>query len=251
MEAAAQAQIPVLKSRLGTLDTIVTLAPLLGLLGTVVGMIGSFDIMSEAGMGQPHAVTGGVAEALIATATGLLIAILTLIPYNYFSARVEKEMDAMEHFSSSLELLLHEHARETLMRIQRRSIKKARIEIIPMIDTIFFLLVFFMISTLSMTQFKGMPVNLPKAASGQQAPAESAAITIDKDGRLFLNQQAIDRAALGDALKQQLAKNAEMLVVINADDGVSHGQVVEVMDIARAANVAKMAIAVKPKEQKK
>ena len=137
------------------------------------------------------------------------------------------------------------------MRIQRRSLKKARIEIIPMIDTIFFLLVFFMISTLSMTQFKGMPVNLPKAASGQQAPAESAAITIDKDGRLFLNQQAIDRAALSDALKQQLAKNADMLIVINADDGVAHGQVVEVMDIARAANVAKMAIAVEPKEQKK
>jgi biopolymer transport protein ExbB len=110
MEAAAQAQIPVLKSRLGALDTIITLAPLLGLLGTVVGMIGSFDIMSEVGMGQPHAVTGGVAEALIATATGLLIAILTLIPYNYFSSRVEKEVDAMEHFSSSLELLLHEHA---------------------------------------------------------------------------------------------------------------------------------------------
>jgi biopolymer transport protein ExbB len=110
MEAAAQEQIPVLKSRLGVLDTIITLAPLLGLLGTVVGMIGSFDIMSEAGMGQPHAVTGGVAEALIATATGLLIAILTLIPYNYFSARVEKELDAMEHFSSSLELLLHEQA---------------------------------------------------------------------------------------------------------------------------------------------
>ena len=73
------------------------------------------------------------------------------------------------------------------MRIQRRSMKKARIEIIPMIDTIFFLLVFFMISTLSMSQYKGMPVNLPKAASGRQAPAESAAITIDKDDRLFLD----------------------------------------------------------------
>ena len=71
-------------------------------------MIGSFNIMSEAGMGQPHAVTGGVAEALIATASGLLTAILTLIPYNYFSTHVEKEMDAMEHFSSLLELLLHE-----------------------------------------------------------------------------------------------------------------------------------------------
>ena len=137
------------------------------------------------------------------------------------------------------------------MRIQRRSIKKARIEIIPMIDTIFFLLVFFMISTLSMTQFKGMPVNLPKANSGQQAPSESAAITIDNNGRLFLNQQVTDEATLAEALRQQLVKNPEMLVVINADDGVPHGQVVEVMDIARSAHVAKMAIAVKPKEQKK
>ena len=77
----------MLKSRLGVLDTIVTLAPLLGLLGTVVGMIGSFDVMSDVGMGQPHAVTGGVAEALIATATGLLIAILTLVSYNYFTAQ--------------------------------------------------------------------------------------------------------------------------------------------------------------------
>jgi biopolymer transport protein ExbD len=137
------------------------------------------------------------------------------------------------------------------MRLQRRSIKKARIEIIPMIDTIFFLLVFFMISTLSMTQFKGMPVNLPKAAAGQQAPAESAAITIDKDGQLFLNQQRVEKASsLGEALKQQLAKNADLLVVINADDGVPHGQVVEVMDIARTVNVARMAIAVKPKDQK-
>lgn len=107
MEAAAQAEVPVLKRRLTLLDTIITLAPLLGLLGTVVGMISSFGIMSEVGMGQPHAVTGGVAEALIATATGLLIAILTLIPYNYFTARVEREMEEMECYASRLELLLH------------------------------------------------------------------------------------------------------------------------------------------------
>jgi biopolymer transport protein ExbB len=112
MEAAAQAEIPVLKRRLGVLDTIVTLAPLLGLLGTVVGMIGSFDVMADVGIGQPHAVTGGVAEALIATATGLLIAILTLVSYNYFTARAEREMDQMEHFSSSLELQLHVQARK-------------------------------------------------------------------------------------------------------------------------------------------
>lgn len=106
MEAAAQAEVPVLKKRLTILDTIITLAPLLGLLGTITGMVSSFGIMSEAGLGQPHAVTGGVAEALIATATGLLIAILTLIPYNYFSSRAEKEMEDMEYFASRLELLL-------------------------------------------------------------------------------------------------------------------------------------------------
>ena len=137
------------------------------------------------------------------------------------------------------------------MRLQRRNFKKARIEIIPMIDTIFFLLVFFMISTLSMAQYRGMPVNLPKAASGQQAPAESAAVTINNQGQIFLNKQAVDKSALGDLLRQQLATNPELLVVINADDGIEHGRVVEVMDIARSAKVVKMAIAVKPKEQKK
>jgi biopolymer transport protein ExbD len=136
------------------------------------------------------------------------------------------------------------------MRIQRRSTKKTRIEIIPMIDTIFFLLVFFMISTLSMSQYKGVPVNLPKAASGRQAPAESAAITIDKDDRLFLDKKPVDKSALGDLLLRHLLKNPELLVVINADDGVAHGRVVEVMDIARSADVVKMAIAVKPKEQR-
>jgi biopolymer transport protein ExbB len=106
LEVAAQKEVPVLKRRLAILDTIITLAPLLGLLGTVTGMIGSFGIMSQAGIGQPHAVTGGVAEALIATATGLLIAILTLVPYNYFSNRAEREMEEIEYYASRLELAL-------------------------------------------------------------------------------------------------------------------------------------------------
>jgi biopolymer transport protein ExbB len=67
LEVAAQAEIPVLKKRLTILDTIITLAPLLGLPGNH-HRHSSFGIMSEAGLGQPHAVTGGVAEALIATA---------------------------------------------------------------------------------------------------------------------------------------------------------------------------------------
>jgi biopolymer transport protein ExbB len=77
-------------------------------LGTITGMISAFGIMSEAGLGQPHAVTGGVAEALIATATGLFIAILTLIPYNYFNAKVEQFLARIEEQATRLELLLHQ-----------------------------------------------------------------------------------------------------------------------------------------------
>jgi biopolymer transport protein ExbB len=106
MQAAAQAELRHLRRYLPVLDTIITLAPLLGLLGTITGMISAFGIVSEAGLGQPHAITGGIAEALIATATGLLVAIVTLIPYNYFRARVEEMTDVMEERATRLEVLL-------------------------------------------------------------------------------------------------------------------------------------------------
>ena len=106
MEAAAQAELRHVKAYLPILDTIITLAPLLGLLGTITGMISAFGIVSEAGLGQPMAITGGVAEALIATAAGLTIAIMTLIPYNYFRSKVEQLTERMEEQASRLELFL-------------------------------------------------------------------------------------------------------------------------------------------------
>lgn len=108
MEAATQAELHRLKRHLSLLDTIITLAPLLGLLGTITGMISAFGIVSEAGLGQPQAITGGVAEALIATATGLCIAILALLPYNYFRGRVEALTDHIEERATRLEVLLKE-----------------------------------------------------------------------------------------------------------------------------------------------
>jgi biopolymer transport protein ExbB len=108
MESAAMDEINKMKKFLPALDTIITLAPLLGLLGTIIGMIQSFDIISLTGLGQPHAVTGGVAEALIATAAGLIVAILTLIPYNYFISKVEKTTEDMERYATKFEMLLKE-----------------------------------------------------------------------------------------------------------------------------------------------
>jgi biopolymer transport protein ExbD len=134
------------------------------------------------------------------------------------------------------------------MRLARRTIKKARIEIIPMIDTIFFLLIFFMISTLSMARYSGLPVNLPKAATGQQPASESAAVTITADGKIFIDKQEVPRENVRAILQQRLSINPELLILINADERVEHGRVLDVMDDARQAGVVKMAIAVKPKD---
>ena len=132
------------------------------------------------------------------------------------------------------------------MRLPFAAKKKARIEIIPMIDTMFFLLVFFMIATLSMTLQKGMPVNLPTANSATDDVPEQVSITLTKKGELFFNKEPIVVLDLEPRLQSLLQKAGEPTVVINADEAVSHGRVIEVMDAVRKTGISSMAIATKP-----
>ena len=135
------------------------------------------------------------------------------------------------------------------MRIPRKEPEKARIEVIPMIDIIFFLLVFFMISTLSMTINRGLPVNLPKAASSQRDLRESLNITVTREGDIFLNKEPIALQEISQRVQAGLVKDPELLAVINADDHTIHGTVVEIMDKVRLAGVSRLAIAVKPERR--
>jgi biopolymer transport protein ExbB len=96
MEELALAEVPELSKRLAWLDTIVTLAPLMGLLGTVTGMIRAFHFVGGAGAKNITAVTGGVAEALYATATGLTVAIVSLVFYNLLTDKVREIVGTME-----------------------------------------------------------------------------------------------------------------------------------------------------------
>jgi biopolymer transport protein ExbB len=91
---------------LAILDTVITLAPLLGLLGTVTGMIHSFGLLGASELGAPQAITGGIAEALIATAFGLGVAILSLLPFNYLNARLDEARHEIQDAASHLELYL-------------------------------------------------------------------------------------------------------------------------------------------------
>ena len=95
------------------LDTIVTLAPLMGLFGTVTGMIRAFGLLGTSELGAPTAITGGIAEALIATAFGLLIAMIALLPFNFLNARLEQARQDIENAAAHLELLLLKSAKQT------------------------------------------------------------------------------------------------------------------------------------------
>ncbi len=103
---AANLELKRFNQGIVVLDTIITLAPLLGLLGTVTGMIHAFSLLGGAELGAPMAITGGIAEALIATGFGLAIAIISLIPFNYLNSFAEIARHEIEDASSHLELLL-------------------------------------------------------------------------------------------------------------------------------------------------
>lgn len=105
MEAAAATEIKRMRRFMGVLDTMITVAPLLGIFGTVLGIISSFEILGAAGIEHPQEVTAGIAQALITTATGLGIAILSVFPYNYFNSRVENAALQIEAYATSLEII--------------------------------------------------------------------------------------------------------------------------------------------------
>ncbi|NJM72516.1 MAG: biopolymer transporter ExbD [Scytonema sp. RU_4_4] len=129
------------------------------------------------------------------------------------------------------------------MRLQDELEIPPQINIVPMIDVIFAILTFFIMSTLFLTRSQGLPVNLPKAATAQTERPAQVTVTIDKSGQIFLDRQSISLEQLENSVRQKVQPQQQMMVVLNADEGVNHGQVVAVMDKVRRVEGAKLAIA--------
>jgi biopolymer transport protein ExbB len=113
MESAAAEEIKRMQRYTSILDTMITVAPLLGIFGTVIGIIISFELLGSSGIEHPEAVTAGIAQALITTATGLGIAILSVFPYNYFNSRVERAALVIEKYATSLEIVFERISKES------------------------------------------------------------------------------------------------------------------------------------------
>ncbi len=136
-----------------------------------------------------------------------------------------------------------------LMRIPDQSENKLEINIVPMIDVIFSILAFFIISTLFLTQSQGLPVDLPQASNTQQQTKTEITVTIQEDGKIAFNEEEVSLEELITNVKQAAANSQETIVIMKADEAVSHGEVVTVMDNLRGIEGVKLAIATtKPSE---
>jgi biopolymer transport protein ExbD len=121
------------------------------------------------------------------------------------------------------------------------------VNIVPLMDVIFAILTFFVMTSLLLSRTEGLPVNLPGASSGKTQDQTKIVVTIDPQGTIALNRQPTDLASLTPKIQALGVKNEESLVVINADEKVGHGQVVAVMDRVRQIPGVKMGIATKRK----
>lgn len=136
------------------------------------------------------------------------------------------------------------------MRLRAPAPKKARIEIIPMIDTIFFLLVFFMLTSLAMTRMTGVKVNLPRASAGQKSTTSRFVVTLTAAGRYYVEKEpAPTFAALGEMVRRKVAESPHAVAVINADKSVRHGDVIALMDLVKASGAERMTVATEPKTE--
>lgn len=134
------------------------------------------------------------------------------------------------------------------MRIPEDNEVQGEINIVPMIDAIFSILAFFIISSLTLIRSQGLPVNLPSAETSQANEREEINITIQDNGSVFLDQQPIQVETIATQVRSLIPQNQQAMVIINADESVSHGIVVSVMDQLRQVEGATLAIATESPE---
>ena len=129
--------------------------------------------------------------------------------------------------------------------------KKARIEIIPLIDIMFFLLASFMMVSLSQVHMKGMKVNLPTGQSGEtQSKRDYISVSVDKDGRAYFDKNEMSYDSLLVTLKKVYAENPDAKVFVRGDAETVHGNIIRVLELLRASGFYKIAFEIKSQAAK-
>ena len=124
-----------------------------------------------------------------------------------------------------------------------RTTNKPKLMIIPMIDILFFLLVFFMMSMLSMVVQKSVPINLPSSQTAKVDIQKKVPITVTADGSIYVEQTKTTIDGMIKYLQIEQGKGTEMTVVLRGDKAVQYGRFVQVLDTLKQMNITKIAIA--------
>ena len=128
------------------------------------------------------------------------------------------------------------------MKVYLHSVKKARIEILPLIDIVFLLLVFFIYAMLSMAVHRGLPVVLPTSSTAKIDKHLILTVTVREDGTIFLDKEQILLQDLRDALETKAREEKETGVLLFADRSVSYQKLFQVLDQIRLAGLSKISL---------
>src|SRR6202050_4547055 len=230
-----------MKRGLSGLATIGSTAPFVGLFGTVMGIINAFKGISNQKVTGLSAVAGGIAEALVTTALGLLVAVPAVWTFNYFTNRVEAfdvEMD-----NSSMELINYfiiprGGRKEAMLKVHAAPVM-ASPNVIPMADIMLVLLIIFMVIT-PMLQ-KGVTVDMAKAQNAQDMQAadkdDAVIIAVTRDGKTFLGNREIGLEEITNDVRDLISDRLDKTVYIRSDSRAKYGDVVKAVDEVRSAGV--------------
>jgi biopolymer transport protein ExbD len=133
------------------------------------------------------------------------------------------------------------------MRLPTDPDRTPDINVVALIDVLFAILTFFIITSLTLTRNESLPVNLPTAGTGKSQAQTKIVVSIDPQGSISLNRQPVEIETLVPKIQALIAKEGQTLVIINADERVEHGRVVGIMDRVRQIPGVKLAIATQRK----
>ena len=239
------------------LATVGSTAPFVGLFGTVWGIMNSFQAIAASKNTSLAVVAPGIAEALFATALGLVAAIPAVVAYNKLATDFGRYAGRLEGFADRVQRdPVAPARREAVSDGRPRSIAAAaaaadsgggryrpmaEINVTPMVDVMLVLLVVFMVTAPLLTV--GVPVDLPQtAAPAINEPKEPLTITVNRDGAVFLQETGIEADSLVPRLQAITGGNPDAVLYVRGDKAINYGRVLEMMSLVSAAGFRKVSL---------
>ena len=253
MRLALNSEMRRLETNLPFLATIGSAAPFIGLFGTVWGIMRSFAGIAAANNTSLAVVAPGIAEALFATAIGLVAAIPAVIAYNKFTAdsgrsrphaRADRTASGGRRWPRRrrVERWPWHRARSAMTRRRRGPAQPiAEINVTPLVDVMLVLLIIFMVTAPLLTA--GVPLDLPKTIAAQLTqPKEPVVLSLDRDGGTFIGDERVEPGDLKERLTRLAAEDPDRIVYVRGDRTILYARLMEALGIVSSAGFTKVSL---------